>query len=196
MRTMLEAILAEELAEVRQEALAHLVEADKLPWAVHSPTLLLQDGEVYDELPNRMEIGGGSRVDSFCKLESGVRLRIGRYVHISSFCHIGGGGGETVIGDYVGLASGAKVISGTNGLGVISGSVVAPAPFRTVKRMRTVLEDFVFLATNAVVQPGVRMFEGAVLAAGGVATCDIPAWEIWGGVPARKIKDRIVRREG
>ena len=32
---------------------------------------------------------------------------------------------------------------------------------------------------------------GAVVAAGAVVTKDIPPYEVWGGVPARKIKDRI-----
>ena len=32
---------------------------------------------------------------------------------------------------------------------------------------------------------------GAVVAAGAVVTKDIPPYEIWGGVPAKKLRDRI-----
>ena len=44
---------------------------------------------------------------------------------------------------------------------------------------------------NCVVMPGVTLGDNAVLAPGAVATIDttIPANELWGGVPARKIKD-------
>jgi acetyltransferase-like isoleucine patch superfamily enzyme len=44
---------------------------------------------------------------------------------------------------------------------------------------------------NCVVMPGLELGEGAVLAPGAVATIDtkIGPYELWGGVPARKIKD-------
>lgn len=44
---------------------------------------------------------------------------------------------------------------------------------------------------NCVVMPGVELGENAVLAPGGIAIMDtkIPANELWGGVPAKKIKD-------
>jgi serine acetyltransferase len=44
---------------------------------------------------------------------------------------------------------------------------------------------------NCVVMPGVELGENAVLAPGGVAIMDtkIPPNELWGGIPARKIKD-------
>jgi hypothetical protein len=44
---------------------------------------------------------------------------------------------------------------------------------------------------NCVVMPGVELGEGAVLAPGAVATTGtkIPRYELWGGIPARKLKD-------
>lgn len=44
---------------------------------------------------------------------------------------------------------------------------------------------------NCVVMPGVDLGEGAVLAPGGVATIGtkILPYELWGGIPARKLKD-------
>ncbi len=44
---------------------------------------------------------------------------------------------------------------------------------------------------NAVIMPGVVIGENAVVAPGAVVTMDtkIPSNEVWGGVPARKIKD-------
>lgn len=47
------------------------------------------------------------------------------------------------------------------------------------------------VGVGCVVLPGVELGEGAVLAPGAVATVDtkIPANELWGGIPARKLKD-------
>lgn len=140
----------------------------------------------------RIRIEQGSRIDSFVKLEGGESLHIGRYVHIASFAHIGIGGGRTLIGDYAAVASGGKLISGSNQVDARSMSACAPQDMQNVKRSFVTLEQYSVVLANAVVLPGVTLKQGAVLAAGGVATKDIPAWEIWGGVPARFMRKREV----
>jgi acetyltransferase-like isoleucine patch superfamily enzyme len=144
--------------------------------------------------PGKINIGRGSRVDSFVKLEGGEGLVIGRYVHIASFAHIGIGGGTTLIEDYAAVASGGKVISGSNQTDAPTMSAVAPRSLQRVVRMMTTLGKWSCVCTNAVVLPGVKLGEGAVLAAGAVAVKDIPDWEVWGGVPARFIAKRAVQR--
>ncbi len=47
-----------------------------------------------------------------------------------------------------------------------------------------------WIGTGAIILQGVTVGDGAVVAAGAVVTKDIPAYEVWGGVPARKIRDR------
>lgn len=139
-------------------------------------------------------IGRGARIDSFVKLEGGEGLWIGRYVHIASFAHVGIGGGITIIDDYAAIASGAKVVSGSNMPDAPSLSACAPAHMQRVEKKKTKIGRYACVFTNAVVLPGVTLGDGACLAAGGVATKDIPAWEIWGGVPARFIAKREVKR--
>ena len=50
--------------------------------------------------------------------------------------------------------------------------------------------DYVFIGPRAIILPNVTIGKGAVIAAGAVVTKDIPEYEIWGGVPAKKINDR------
>jgi acetyltransferase-like isoleucine patch superfamily enzyme len=52
------------------------------------------------------------------------------------------------------------------------------------------IEDWVWLATNAIVLGGVVVGEGAVVAAGAVVTDDVPAYSVVGGNPARVIGER------
>ena len=130
-------------------------------------------------------IEGYARIDSFVKLEGGRGLRIGRYVHIASFSHIGVGGGETIIGDYAAVASGGKIISGMNSPDFPSLSPCASDVLQQARTFRTVLEPYACVFTNAVVLPGVTLHEGAVLGAGSVALRSIPEWEVWFGNPAR-----------
>jgi len=50
--------------------------------------------------------------------------------------------------------------------------------------------DYVFIGPRAIVLPGVNIGDGAVVAAGAVVTRDIPAFKIYGGVPAKEIGER------
>ena len=58
-----------------------------------------------------------------------------------------------------------------------------------------IIEDDVWIGTNTVILSGVKISSGSIIAAGSVVTKDIPACEIWGGNPAKKIKDRFTNDE-
>ncbi len=137
--------------------------------------------------PEVIEIGDGTRLDDYCRLEGGSGLRIGRRVHIASFASIFGGG-RAEVGDFSGMAQGARVITGTGH------PCEEQFPFRVLEgdpyhRMRgySILGAYSFVAANAVVLPNITVGEGAVVAAGAVATRDVPPWTIVAGVPARVI---------
>jgi putative colanic acid biosynthesis acetyltransferase WcaF len=49
-----------------------------------------------------------------------------------------------------------------------------------------------FIAARAVILPGIRIGEGAVVGAASVVTKDVPPWEIFAGNPAKSIGTRSV----
>ena len=53
-----------------------------------------------------------------------------------------------------------------------------------------VIGRYAWICARAVVCSGVTVGEGAVLALGGVATRDLERWTVYGGVPARVIRQR------
>lgn len=56
-----------------------------------------------------------------------------------------------------------------------------------------IIGDYVFIGPRAIILPNIKIGNGAVVAAGAVVTKDIPPFEIWGGVPAKKIADRQLK---
>lgn len=50
--------------------------------------------------------------------------------------------------------------------------------------------DYVWIAYRAIILPGVKIGDGAVIAAGSVVASDVEPWSIYAGVPARKIGER------
>lgn len=55
----------------------------------------------------------------------------------------------------------------------------------------TTIGDDVWIGHGAVVMRGVTIGDGAIVAARAVVTKDVPAFEVWAGVPAKKIRPRF-----
>ena len=150
---------------------------------IHEPYVMLK--------PEMVDIDDDSRLDSFGKCEGGEGVTIGRWVHVSSFVHLNIGGGALIIGDGVGIASGARIITGSNMPEGEFMSAAAPRDRQVVKRSYVDIGAKAFVGAGATILPGVTIGEGAVIGAGAVVTHDVPAWEIWVGNPARKLRDRL-----
>ncbi|MGI9087855.1 MAG: acyltransferase [Chthoniobacterales bacterium] len=85
------------------------------------------------------------------------------------------------------IASGCKFIDHDHG------SAQRDLPMRAQPlgaEAEIILADDVWLGVNVVVLKGVHIARGAIVGAGAVVTHDIPEYEIWAGVPARKIGER------
>jgi acetyltransferase-like isoleucine patch superfamily enzyme len=110
----------------------------------------------------RVQLQPGVRIDSFVKIEGGDGVSIGRGVHVASFVHLNIGGGLLIIDDYAAVASGAKIITGSNLTIAASMSASAPPELQAVKRGSVKLGKFSCVLTNAVVVPGVTLGRGAL----------------------------------
>ena len=64
---------------------------------------------------------------------------------------------------------------------------------RDIRERKTItIGNDVWIGNNVTILAGCeRIGDGAVIGNGAVVTKDIPDYEVWGGVPARYIKDRI-----
>ena len=66
--------------------------------------------------------------------------------------------------------------------------VLIPIREQGMTQGEIVVGDDVWIASNAVILAGVKIGRGAVVAAGGVVTKDVPDYAVVGGVPAKLIK--------
>lgn len=140
--------------------------------------------------PETISIKSRSMISEFALVHGGQGLHVGSFVHIASHASIGGGG-WCVLEDFVGVASGSRIVTGTD---LVDGSGL-PGP-TIPPECRSFVRSFVhcgkhaFLGTNCVVMPGVTIGEGAVVGAGSVVTKDLEPWGVYVGIPARRVKDR------
>jgi galactoside O-acetyltransferase len=134
-----------------------------------------------------VEVGDGSQIDDFTFINGGLGVRIGRFNHIASFVSIIGGG-EFESGDYVGIATGARLITGTHHYG--EGKRICPlvpAEEQCVIRGKIVLGKDVFIGANAIIHPNITIGEGAIVGSGGIVLKDVEPWTINVGAPVRVV---------
>ena len=99
-------------------------------------------------------------------LNQGVFLNAKAPIYIGDYCHIS---------PYVQIHTGS--------LDVIHHYVERPHVSKEVR-----IENGVWLCAGVIVLPGVIIGEGSVIAASSVVNQNVPPFELWGGIPAKKIR--------
>lgn len=138
------------------------------------------------------------------------KLIIGDFTQIYDFAVIKfvGGEGDIEIGEHCYINPNCVLYSGN---GIKFGNYVLVAPNTSIvptnhsinrrdifirnqgflpSRGGVVIEDDVWIGANCVLLDGTYIEKGAVIAAGSVLNTRVPAYTIWGGVPAKQIKER------
>lgn len=144
--------------------------------------------------PERLSLDEGVRI------EKGTMLAFGDDLNGFGDLHIGP---RTWIGPYnnLRLAGDGRIMIGADCL--ISQFVSIVAANHDLGRERTMnsrpcsrgklgvtLGNDVWVGAGAAIMPGSHLGDGSVIGANSVVTCDVPPYEIWGGIPARKIGER------
>jgi acetyltransferase-like isoleucine patch superfamily enzyme len=137
--------------------------------------------------PENIEIGDNVYIGHYTILKGYYKnlMVIGDHTWIGPQCFLHSAGGLR-IGKAVGI--GPRVVILTSEHEALDRDV--PVYFTPLKFAEVVLEDGCDIGAGAIILPGVKIGEGAIVGAGAVVTCDIPPYEVWAGVPARKIRTR------
>ena len=112
-------------------------------------------------------------------------------------------GDRLIIGKFCALARGVKfIMNGANhkmsGISTYPFAIfgngweaVVPQPGELPFKGDTVIGNDVWIGYDCLIMPGVRIDDGAIIAARSVVTADVPAYTVVGGNPARRIKERF-----
>lgn len=135
-----------------------------------------------------IEFGSNIIIDDFVLIQAKAPMKISSFVHIASFSSITGGG-ECVLGEFSGVSSGARIITGTDDFKDFGfGNPTVPEKYRNLKRGKVLVGKFALIGANSVILPDVRIGEGVTVGAGSVVSRDLEPWSIYIG--NRKIGTR------
>jgi len=145
---------------------------------------------IYVSWPNQVVIGSNCRLEHDLHFKFDGIWRDGTAIVIGDNVFLGSGTEFNItqsikIGDDSLIASGCRFIDHDHGIDPGELMRIQPANEKSIN-----LGTDVWLGCNVVVLKGVEIGNGAIIAAGAVVTKSVPAYEIWGGVPAKKIGDR------
>jgi len=93
---------------------------------------------------------------------------------------------KLLIGNNVLIASGTRIIDHDHGFT----STRIPIKNQACIEEDVYIEEDVWIGANTVILKGVKIGKGAIIAAGAVLRESVQAFDIWGGVPAKKIGSR------
>ena len=122
-------------------------------------------------------------IGPFVVIDSPSKVTIGSNVSIHQFVTLLSGGG-IIIGDNVSIAHGSSIVSGEHSWALAH----LPIKYNPVLLNVVVINDDVWIGCGARILSGVSIGSRTVIAAGAVVTSNCAEHSIYGGVPAKRIK--------
>ncbi len=134
----------------------------------------------------RITIGDNFKIWHRCFISVGTgKIFFGDNGHLGVDVYLNASKGNINIGNYVAIAPKAQIYSYSDDY-ADNRKIGEDHKVGDVKIM-----DNVLIGSGAIILPGVTINEGAIIAAGAVVTKNVAPFEIVGGIPAKKIKDRV-----
>lgn len=130
-----------------------------------------------------VKIGRGSTIHMWANFFDPKGVEIGEDTIIGDHCFLDGRD-RLKIGSHTDIASQVLIYNSEHNLEDENFKAIT-APVE--------IGDYVFIGPRAIVLPGVRIGDGAVIAAGAVVTKDVEPLVVVGGVPAKQIGERKLR---
>ncbi len=146
----------------------------------------------------RVELGADVHIGPGSRLWAPRRLTVGDDCYIGRWCTIevdGAIGRGVLIANAVGIVGRHDHDMRAIGRSARRAPWIGDADFPEAAREGVEIGDDVWIGYGAIVLSGVSVGRGAIVAAGAVITRDIPAYEIWGGNPARPLGRRFSESE-
>jgi maltose O-acetyltransferase len=132
-----------------------------------APSFRFNGAGIYLFGDGQIDLGEHSYIGEY----SSIQAAAGLFVHIGSHCAI------------------------SHNVRIYTTTAVADADLRLgpppTQSGSVTIGDGVWIGTNVYIRPGVTIGADAVVGANAVVTRDIPGGEVWGGVPARRIRLKI-----
>lgn len=127
-------------------------------------------------------------VNGYSKISSTAIVDVGHYVSFNGM-EISGWG-RVKIGNYFHSGTNVKIMLGSHDYD--HGNAI---PYgEEVTHKNVVIDDFVWLGSDVIINGNVHIGEGAIVAIGSVVVKDVPRCAIVGGNPAKVIKYRDIER--
>ena len=166
-----------------------------------NPTLLCDPTAIWDYAFDHIDaitLGENVVVQAFAEIvvykhshRSAVpgRLILGNRSVLAAGVNIRAAGGTIQIGHSSGIGQHGVVVAANHS--IIPGQEHLYSDWDE-SRTGVIIGDNVWVSAQCVLLPGITIGNNSVIAAGSVVTRDVPAGEIWGGIPARKIREIAV----
>jgi acetyltransferase-like isoleucine patch superfamily enzyme len=147
--------------------------------------------KIYITWPHQVALGSRCRLEHDIVFKYDGIWRPGPKINIGNNVFIGYGSEFNIrvgieIGNDCLIASGSKFIDHDHGIDKNELMRKQHGPESSIK-----IADDVWIGCNVTVLKGVEIGKGAVVGANAVVTKSIPSYEIWAGVPAKKIGSRF-----
>ena len=137
------------------------------------------------------------------KISYGLDIRGNKNIYIGNNCQIGAQclfwttRAKIIIEDSVLIGPKITIITGDHRTYVIGKHVIDVGDEEKLPEQDAdvTIKQGVWISSNVTILKGVTIGEGAIIAAGAVVVNDVEPYSIYGGVPAKKLKDRFTDEE-
>lgn len=140
---------------------------------------------------SRIQLGDNVRIDDFCVLSAGEGgIRLGSHIHIAVHaCMIGAG--RITLGDFANVSSRVAIYSSSDDYsGATMTNPTVPDEYKDVDHADVHIGRHVVIGSGSVVLPGAVLEDGVAVGALSLMRGHCPAFGIYAGVPARRLRER------